>query len=165
MGDQRLEGSAEDELRLAANIVKVLPREAVLPPAESEQPKLGPAGQRLAVAMVRGGWELQSTSQFLLGERPMPRRAGGVGLGGLATRFLDPLLGYGQDDERRAELLEILTVEAEENFTLDSYADTTISVTTIYGEEMEITAAEVLEMLFKNSRMTEEVLMVIGQHA
>eukprot|EP00419_Tripos_fusus_P063228 CAMPEP_0172923208 /NCGR_PEP_ID=MMETSP1075-20121228/209290_1 /TAXON_ID=2916 /ORGANISM="Ceratium fusus, Strain PA161109" /LENGTH=904 /DNA_ID=CAMNT_0013783649 /DNA_START=206 /DNA_END=2917 /DNA_ORIENTATION=- len=198
--DQRLEGSAEDELRLAANIVKVLhevgvsvsradghalcaaahavnnpqlaadilrvlPREAVLPPAESEQPKLGPAGQRLAVAMVRGGWELQSTSQFLLGERPMPRRAGGVGLGGLATRFLDPLLGYGQDDEHRAELLEILTVEAEENVTLDSYADTTISVTTMYGEEMEITAAEVLAMLFKNSRMTEEVLMVTGQHA
>mmetsp|Transcript_130109 Transcript_130109/g.362503 ORF Transcript_130109/g.362503 Transcript_130109/m.362503 type:complete len:348 (+) Transcript_130109:3-1046(+) len=74
-----------------------------------EGSRLGPAAQGLAGAMELGGWDRSSTEAFLLGRRPLPARAGGEGLGGLLTRYLDPLFGAGGNDTvARAALLESL---------------------------------------------------------
>jgi len=77
-------------------------------PDEAPAPQ-GPASEALAEAMALGGWAAGSCREFLAGDRLLPERAGGPGLGGLLTRYLDPLMGRERDDpERRAEMLERL---------------------------------------------------------
>ncbi|CAK9011258.1 unnamed protein product [Durusdinium trenchii] len=122
--DEELDGSAEDELRLALENLRLLRKLGVAPShadrrallaaatALGEAPlaqevlmevtvedvglpehrSVGPAGRALADAMRRGGWDRQSSEEFLKGERLFPRRSHGR-LGDLKTRYVDPLFG------------------------------------------------------------------------
>jgi len=108
---------AAGESELAAELLRALSDELQSTFAEEEEEEEsdaemvphGPASEALADAMAQGGWEHGSCQDFLAGRRQLPQRAGGEGLGGLLTRYLDPLLGQARGDPaRRAELFSQL---------------------------------------------------------
>eukprot|EP00443_Scrippsiella_acuminata_P089385 CAMPEP_0115384830 /NCGR_PEP_ID=MMETSP0271-20121206/7311_1 /TAXON_ID=71861 /ORGANISM="Scrippsiella trochoidea, Strain CCMP3099" /LENGTH=1227 /DNA_ID=CAMNT_0002808199 /DNA_START=155 /DNA_END=3837 /DNA_ORIENTATION=- len=145
MEDSQISGSAADELRLALEIMDCLTalgrrlslvdRRVLMaaahatgdselagevlralakaePPPEAGQ---GPAARCLADAMELGGWDRSSAEAFLAGQKPVPERVGGPGLGSLQTRLLDPLKGFGGNDKyRRAQMLTELMSLFEE---------------------------------------------------
>jgi len=138
--DFKIQGSAADELRLAVELIDCLTtlgqrlssadRRALLAAAHasgdaaaaavvlkalakaepSPEAVQGPAVRCLADAMELGGWDRSSVEAFLAGQRPVPERAGGPGLGALQTRLLDPLKGFGDGDkgERAKVLAELM---------------------------------------------------------
>ncbi|CAE8644750.1 unnamed protein product, partial [Polarella glacialis] len=94
---------AADNKDLAAQVLRQL-KDDILKPEVSEEANLGTAGQSLADAMTRGGWQRSSAEEFLLGQRLLPERDANspTGLGNLTTRYLDPLMGLeGSDADRR----------------------------------------------------------------
>lgn len=78
---------------------------------------LGPAGQALSETMIRGGWDAETSKEFLKGQRLIPLRDGNSALGQLQTRFLDPLQGLSSSDATSERLVSALTEPFEDKLT------------------------------------------------
>lgn len=119
---RRWDGSAADELRLALDIGEALQdlgfsrstadQRALLSAAhalgdaalaaevlemqefpDAPSASLGQAQESLWRAMVQGGWDSETSKDFLQGKRLFPLRDGHSELGKLQTKYLDPLQG------------------------------------------------------------------------
>eukprot|EP00930_Biecheleria_cincta_P056180 TRINITY_DN4234_c0_g2_i1.p1 TRINITY_DN4234_c0_g2~~TRINITY_DN4234_c0_g2_i1.p1 ORF type:complete len:630 (+),score=167.88 TRINITY_DN4234_c0_g2_i1:89-1891(+) len=108
-------GHAVDDADLAAKVFRLIAEDLLLEPSEDSGACLGPSGEALSSAMVKGGWERGSVQEFLRGERLLPRRdARGAGsLGSYSTRFLDPLQGIGSDEGREEIQKYLLATEVQ----------------------------------------------------
>lgn len=93
--DQRALLSAAHALGDAALAAEVLSMQDLQDVAghASASSSLGPAQESLWRAMVQGGWDPETTKDFLQGKRLIPLRDGHSELGKLQTKYLDPLQG------------------------------------------------------------------------